>query len=294
MSVVSGSGVCRMTLGTLASRYGYELVPQSADGVTVTSLADEVDSVLPGSLYVPSGPVGMERLERAALRGAYAALVPKGLRGAFDRLTMPLVLGDYDDARIASLASELTGAPSNSLALFACYGSDAEQVNRNTLQLAEFLHVLGNPVGVVSAADLQSLDRYIGLEYPLGVLDVQRVLAVCAEDGVSAVVMSLDERTLRHGALHTVEFDVLGVDDVPESRLRETCAAACERYGCTMDERGRVVGRTPESDVLARQAASGEYGESWETLSLAIAMAMAAGVRRTNIRSALRVSRELS
>ena len=63
MSVVSGSGACRMTLGTLASRYGYELVPPSSEGVTVTSLADEVDSVIPGSLYVPAGSVNMERLE---------------------------------------------------------------------------------------------------------------------------------------------------------------------------------------------------------------------------------------
>ena len=70
MSVVSGSGACRMTLGTLASRYGYELVPPSSEGVTVTSLADEVDSVIPGSLYVPAGSVNMERLEHAAMRGA--------------------------------------------------------------------------------------------------------------------------------------------------------------------------------------------------------------------------------
>lgn len=93
MSVVSGSGACRMTLGTLASRYGYELVPPSSEGVTVTSLADEVDSVIPGSLYVPAGSVNMERLEHAAMRGAYAALVPQALRGAVDRLSMPLVLG---------------------------------------------------------------------------------------------------------------------------------------------------------------------------------------------------------
>ena len=178
MSVVSGSGACRMTLGTLASRYGYELVPPSSEGVTVTSLADEVDSVIPGSLYVPAGSVNMERLEHAAMRGADAALVPHALRGAGDRLSMPLVLGECDD--------------------------------------------------------------------------------------------------------------------VPDSRLREACATACDLYGCVMDERGKAVGRTAESDALARQADEGEHGGSWEVLSLAIAMAMAAGVRRANIRSALRVSRELS
>ncbi|MFR7425736.1 MAG: hypothetical protein ACLUUF_02285 [Bifidobacterium pullorum] len=108
------------------------------------------------------------------------------------------------------------------------------------------------------------------------------------------MIVSMDERTLRRGALHAVGLDVFGVDDVPDSRLREACATACDRYGCVMDERGKAVGRTAESDALARQADEGEHGGSWEVLSLAIAMAMAAGVRRANIRSALRVSRELS
>lgn len=292
MSVVSGSGACRMTLGTLASRYGYELVPPSSEGVTVTSLADEVDSVIPGSLYVPAGSVNMERLEHAAMRGAYAALVPQALRGAVDRLSMPLVLGECDDASLAAMAQELTSA--KTLAMFACYGEEAGRVQRQVEQLSEFLHVLGNPVGVISAADTQSLEQYIGLHYPLGVLDVQRVLSVCAEDGANAVIVSMDERTLRRGALHAVGLDVFGVDDVPDSRLREACATACDRYGCVMDERGKAVGRTAESDALARQADEGEHGGSWEVLSLAIAMAMAAGVRRANIRSALRVSRELS
>ena len=154
MSVVSGSGACRMTLGTLASRYGYELVPPSSEGVTVTSL-------------VPAGSVNMERLEHAAMRGAYAALVPQALRGAVDRLSMPLVLGECDDARLAAMAQELTGA--KTLAMFACYGEEAGQVQRQVEQLSEFLHVLGNPVGVISVADTQSLEQYIGLHYPLGV-----------------------------------------------------------------------------------------------------------------------------
>lgn len=294
MSVVSGSGACRITLGGLVERYGYELVPPAAEGVTVTALADDIDSVIPGCLYVPSGSASMDRLEHAAMRGAYAALVPRSLRGAFDRLTIPLLLGDYDEARIAALAGEMAGSPAKSLAMFACYGSDAETVERDVRRLSDFLHMLGNPVGVICASDTQSLNRYLDLQYPLNALDMQRTLSVCVEDGASAVVIALDERTVRHGALNAVELDVFGIEGASEAQLRDTSDAVCSRYGCTMNERGRVVGRTAESDALARQVSDAEFEEPWKSLSLAISMAMAAGVRRSNIKSALRVSRELS
>lgn len=51
--------------------------------------------------------------------------------------------------------------------------------------------------------------------------------------------------------------------------------------------------RTLESDALARQAAGTLDQEDEQRLSLAIAMVLAAGVHRTNIRSALRMAKEL-
>ena len=47
MSAVSESMNRRMTLGLLASRYGFDLDPAFATEVTVTSIADDIDSVRP-------------------------------------------------------------------------------------------------------------------------------------------------------------------------------------------------------------------------------------------------------
>lgn len=296
MSVMSGSA-SRMTLGGLASRYGFELTPSCAEAVTVTSLVDDVDAVMPGSLYVPSGPVSMDKLERAVSRGAYAALVPKALRGAADRLSVPLLLGECSEPTLARMADELAGSPSKALAMFACYGSDADAVERNVQRLAEFLHMLGNPVGVICSSDTQSLSRYVTLQYPLNALDIQRILTVCLEDGASAVIIALNDRTVRRGSLSAVAMDVLGIDGLDnfdETALREAGQHACATYGCTIDDHGRVVARTAESDTLAHQSSIGYADEPWKPLSLSIAMSMAAGVRRANIKSALRVSRELS
>ena len=46
MSAVSESMNRRMTLGLLASRYGFDLDPTFATEVTITSIADDIDSVV--------------------------------------------------------------------------------------------------------------------------------------------------------------------------------------------------------------------------------------------------------
>ncbi|MDB0630316.1 UDP-N-acetylmuramyl peptide synthase, partial [Bifidobacterium adolescentis] len=64
MSAVSESMNRRMTLGLLASRYGFDLDPTSAAEVTITSIADDVESVRPGALFVPSADVATKPTER--------------------------------------------------------------------------------------------------------------------------------------------------------------------------------------------------------------------------------------
>lgn len=76
MSAVSESMNRRMTLGLLASRYGFDLDPTSAAEVTITSIADDVESVRPGALFVPSADVDVHQLSQAQEQGAYGAIVP--------------------------------------------------------------------------------------------------------------------------------------------------------------------------------------------------------------------------
>ena len=147
-------------------------------------------------------------------------------------------------------------------------------------------------MGVISAANSQSLERFLDLHYPLSILDVQRTLAVCAEDGAAAVILALDERTLRKQALQSVSIDVLGVDDarVSEAQLSRDVAG----FGGAIGKQTHVAARTQESDLLASQAAMAYEQVDGRALSLSIAMVLAAGVRKANIKSALRVSRDLN
>lgn len=315
MSAVSEAVARRMTLGYLADTYGLELDPDFASGVTVTSIADDVDSVAPGSLYVPAQSVDVKRLEEARARGAYAALVPPSMKHEDGPAQMPLLRARLTSRQLGDIASDIAGTPSNALAIFVVGSDDPKRSERYASCVADFLHMLGNPVGVVKSSGSTSLERELDLTYPLSILDVQQTLSVCAEDGAAAMVFALNDRTLKSDALTSVNVDVIGLDSARDLRqptpsgtgedsrageggeARDDLAQARQLgagFGFEVDEQTHVARADAQSDLLAAQAPFASDRDSIRELSLAIAMVMAAGIRRNNIRSALRVSHELA
>lgn len=295
MGAVNESLMQRTTLETLCSRYGLTVSPACASPVTVTALADDISSVRPGTLFVPLGEeVTPELLRRALNRGAYAVLVPVSMRGFLADADLPVLYGDLDARRLGELAADLAGKPSDALAMFGVVGPGADETIR---VLSEFLHVLGNPVGRVSAGGSYSLDRELDHRCPLGTFEVQHELAVCAEDGAAAVVVAVEPGTLRPGALSSVNMDVIAVADAAGMSVdtqRQLLEASADDYGFPIGEDTHLTWRNADSDALAKQASGTDDPASVARLSTSIAMVMAAGVRRGNIRNALRVSRELS
>ncbi|WEV46216.1 UDP-N-acetylmuramyl peptide synthase [Bifidobacterium sp. ESL0690] len=294
MSVVSESISRRVTLGYIASHYGFDLEPRFADGVTVTSIADTPDSVRPGALYVLKADGDPSLLAVAVARGAYAVLVPPSLSALAQAAGVPALLATPDPETMGALASDIAGTPANTMAVFVVCGDDDEEIQADVVRLADFLHMLGNPVGIVSRAGSSSLERELQMTYPLGILDVQHTLSVCSEDGAAAMVISADSETLRSGALEGVNVDVLGsIDNLDKAESADMLKSARQRYGFSIDERKRLVTCSDESSWLVGQTAASGSLQGQRRLSLAIAMALDAGVRRSNIRNALRVSKEL-
>ena len=149
MSAVSESIAQRVTLGMLVERYGFEVDPPFATNVTITSLSDAVDTVIPGSLFICTHEQEPDVLH-AAQAGAYAALLPRASKGQIANADIPLLYGDFDDRVLGDLASGLAGGPSNAMAVFAVTGADEQAVDAGVSQLSEFLHMLGNPVELSS------------------------------------------------------------------------------------------------------------------------------------------------
>ena len=146
MSAVSEAVARRMTLGYLADTYGLELDPDFASGVTVTSIADDVDSVAPGSLYVPAQSVDVKRLEEARARGAYAALVPPVDEARGRPRADATAARALTSRQLGDIASDIAGTPSNALAIFVVGSDDPKRSERYASCVADFLHMLGNPV----------------------------------------------------------------------------------------------------------------------------------------------------
>ncbi|MFP1719401.1 UDP-N-acetylmuramyl peptide synthase [Gardnerella sp. Marseille-Q9185] len=314
MNVVDEYSRVRVTLGFAAKNYGFEVVPAFASEVTVTSIAHDVRQVHPGCLFVPLGHVDRRQLEAARDAGAYAALVPPEFRNEAVDLGIPLLVSSANPVALGKLACDINCDPSSCVATFAVAGDDDDEIHANVLRLADFLHMLGNPVGVISDAGSSSLQRELSLEYPLNIADVQHTLSVCAEDGAAAVVIALNSATLSKNALQSVNIDVLGaeksqVDDDSKSTDNATTNATNnattttttnisfyslrQRYGFSSRDHSYCVTRSTESDELAQLADEIGGQNIKRHLSLAIAMVLAAGVRRGTIKSALRVSHEL-
>lgn len=220
-------------------------------------------------------------------------LLPTSMRNAIDDQQIPILFADPTPQQIGELAASIAGMPSESIAVFAVAGANNERLREDVDAIAQFLHMLGNPVGTLCKGDSQSLERFLDLTYPVDTFSVQRVLSVCVEDGVAAVIIALDDETLAAGSLESVGVDVIGYDgETRNTDVEQALAQVCERYGCVLDDNTHVVVRTDETDMMAIQADLGT-GPS-RPLSLAIAMVLAAGIRKSSIRSALRVSRELN
>ncbi len=296
MGTVNESLPGRVTLGALVKDYGFELDPPSAGEVTITSITDNVSSARPGSLFIARDPADRSELELAQSRGAYAIMLPASLASSGTvECDVPVVYASPTPQQLGAMASGIAGNPSSTMAVFAVGGSDADEVRASVLRVADFLHMLGNPVSVISSSGSRSLERQLPLNHPIGVLDVENVLAVCAEDGATAVIIALEDSTLRPDSLQKVEVDVLAtvdpVEGPDEGRTRRD--SLISRYGFELADDAPLVTVSPESDELAVQSGLSLGPGGKRRLSLAIAMALAAGVRRGNIRGALKVSREL-
>lgn len=212
MNAVDEYSRTRVTLGFAAKNYGFEVVPAFAAGVTITSIAHDVRKVRPGCLYVPIGHIDRRQLEAARDAGAYAALVTPELRSEAAELGMPLLVSSVNPVALGKLACDINADPSSCVATFAVAGDDDDDIHANVIRLADFLHMLGNPVGIISDAGSSSLQRELSLQYPLHIADVQHVLSVCVEDGAAAVVIALNSATLSKNALQSVNIDVLGAE----------------------------------------------------------------------------------
>ncbi|MDD6373743.1 MAG: UDP-N-acetylmuramyl peptide synthase [Bifidobacteriaceae bacterium] len=297
MGSVCESTTERTTIGDLRDRFGVDIGSGEAAPVTVTSIADDLQSVTPGALFIAGAGVHVspDLVSAAADRGAYAVLLPTSRKPEFNSLDpdIPVLFGDLTPAQLSTLAAQMTGYPANQLAIFTVCGGDSANCSE---ALADLLHVLGNPVGLLSSVGSYSLERDLTYSYPLSGLEVEAMLFAAMEDGATSVVIDASDTTLSDGALAGVSVDVcgllddVGVSDSPDEAMKRSLA----RYGAQISENTHTTTRTHDSDEVAAENVKDGDGVTVDQLSIGIAMVMQAGIRKSGIRNALRVIRDFA
>lgn len=293
MSALSEAGTEHLTVSELRESYGLISSVPFSGAITITSLADDLDSISPGALYMPAdSDIDEDVVLKAERRGAYVVLLPLEARDHDLPGNIPVLYGDLSAAEKGALAARIAGHPSHSVAVFLVMG---EHCREQIAVLANLLHVIGNPVGQIGFEQSLSLERHLAEEYPLSELDIQRMLSVFIEDGASAVVIGADKESLKSGALESVVVDVCAIcdDAVEEDEGHSSLKAMMDYYGAVLRERTHLAHRSGETDEMAHHFDPAADPAAIRRLSLALAMVMKAGVRKSNIKSALRVSKEM-
>lgn len=280
MSGLGDAPFQRVTVEYLKKNLSARLDEPFTGLVTLTSLATSLDSVTPGSLFVP-GPDerNYNDLHRAVDSGAYAVLLPESDESVFTprELGIPVLFARDIERRLGNVAAYMEGDPSDSLAIFVAYGQRAQKV---AAKLAALLHMLGNPVGLVSQEKSYSLNRGMNLKFPLNAGSLQGIQSVSLEDGAAALVIAADARTLEPFALAGTHADVCS-----EYENSETFGAVIGQ------QTHHVKGGMFDSD-LARLGSLVPIGDPvWST---AISMALAAGITIESIQQAVKVTEEFS
>lgn len=345
MSSVNEAVNEHLTIGDIRRRYGINISVPYADTVTVTSIADALEDITPGALYVSSSTQYNPRIVHAAAkRGAYAIAFMITDEEEAHKIPLdseiPVLFAQLDNHIRARIAADLTGHPSKALAVFAVQGKRAVSVMR---ELYDLLHYLGNPLGVIDYRGGVSLDRELWLKTPLSPLDVQRMLYAMAEDGATSVIIHIDGAVLETDALSEVDIDVYNNSDkavlnVPQleimhdsnvkhntrsrranvNELRRQAQLDVEPYGAQVSQQTACVEISDEAHEIVAEVVKGLRRASLGGLqaqtnvrdfanasalsmtnidlldmATAVSMVLEAGVKRTNVKSALRMAYEM-
>lgn len=342
MSSVNEAITGHLTVGDIRRRYGINVSGPHSDAVTLTSVADALEDITPGALYLSSSTHYDSRIVHAAAkRGAYAiAFMISDKTEAHNipvETEIPVIYAALSNKQRAGIASELAGNPAQLLAVFAVQGSRSVFVMR---ELYDILHYLGNPLGVIDHRGGVSLDRELWLKTPLSPLDVQRMLYVMVEDGATSVIVHVDDSVLEAEALSEVGIDIYGNSDkkplsvptleVPQGFLPKRNAHMrhnnrgnrndvdvlkkaqlnMQPYGAIVSSKTRCVDITEEAQDIVRdvrglmdrrhtrskQSTSDQieqFGSDFYDAAAAVAMVLETGMKKTNVKSALRMAYEM-
>ena len=268
MSFLTGNISGHYTLEDLMHQFKVTSTFPYGRDITITSLTDDTVAASPGGLYLGHGDGDIPaEIRNAQAQGAYCILFPSSVSKVISQkelqsaATVPVLFGDLNQFDLGRLAHMLAGRPTDTLATFGVVGSQATYASDS---LAQLLHLLGNPIGVIDSRRSFSLERELTCTYPLNPIDTEMIRSQMLEDGVNTVVLTINDRTFKRGALSQVGLDVCGrtqsrtmADPLPDTDRVGEPGEAAQDDGTAEREAADIHGGSTDAGTAAGPSSDG-------------------------------------
>lgn len=319
MAILSNDRNHHLTIDYLQRTFNAITTEPFTSSVTFTSVATSLKNVSPGSLFAPLDPQEHNETvyRQAMFRGAYGILLENTHHFATrsdqnqpqypqHHIGIPVILMRDVAKNIGLICSFLEQDPSLKVAMFICFGIEVKDVAE---KLASLLHMLGNPVGLISqSGQSYSVNRHLNLSFPLDSSALQETESIIAEDGAAALVIAANDKTLLPWALSGTQVDIccgyralLDTDQPVEKSHFQSSVISVQShslFGAVFDNETRIIGDHSPYDVLV---GSDIFNYLIDVIPLgdaatriAISMVLAAGITPESIKKAVSVSQEFS
>ncbi|GAB3302324.1 UDP-N-acetylmuramoyl-L-alanyl-D-glutamate--2,6-diaminopimelate ligase [Epidermidibacterium keratini] len=256
----------------------------SHDGIEASGITNRSGEVLPGDLYAAlpgqrthGANYAAQAIERGAVGvltdAAGAELIAQAPTG------VPVVVTEDVKAVLGQVAAVVYGDPSARLHMLGITATSGKTTTAYLMRAG--LQAAGHTVGLIGTVETLIGDRTIahtaGASFTTPEApDLQALLAVMAEEGVTHVVMEVSSHALSLGRVGAIRFDVAGFGNLSQDHLdfHHTMQEYFEAKALLFDGRAarhvvnvddeyaaRVVAKAPERTVTV---SSGGAAADWQ------------------------------
>jgi UDP-N-acetylmuramoyl-L-alanyl-D-glutamate--2,6-diaminopimelate ligase len=194
---------------------------RGVEGLLVTGATHDSRQVQPGDVYaaLPGSSVhGASYAAQAVAAGAVAILTdPEGAALAGE-LGIPYLLTDWARGALGAFAAEVHGRPADRLLTFGVTGTNGKTTTAFLLEAG--LRAAGHTTGLIGTIETRIADAVVdSVRTTPEATDLQALLALMVQRGVTAVAMEVSSHALVMGRVDGFAYDAVAFTNLTQDHL---------------------------------------------------------------------------
>ena len=215
------AGLPARPLTEVAARLGSAVQGPAVPGVAVTGVTLDSRSVRPGDLYAALAGAtvhGADFAAAAAAAGAVACLTDEAGAARSQAAGLPTLVVAAPRAVLGSLSAWVYGEPADGLTMLGVTGTNGKTTTAYLLESG--LRGAGYTTGLIGTIETRIGDEVLPSERTTPEApDLQALLAVMRQRGVTAVAMEVSSHALAMGRVDGTVYDVAAFTNLSEDHL---------------------------------------------------------------------------